>query len=75
MGRSCHWMIVLASLCFLGLTSNAYASCSSPGNAIEAENCLPGNPSNQWDIIGAGDLSIQGFATDISYNVLYKVNF
>ena len=70
-------LIVIGLLCLLnlGLTSKAYASCSAPSNAIEAENCLPGNSSDEWDIIHAGDPSIQGFATDISYNVGSTVNF
>ncbi|QYA25198.1 DUF4082 domain-containing protein [Gramella sp. MT6] len=38
-------------------------------NSIVVENSLPGNPPSEWDIDGAGDLSIQGFATDISYNI------
>lgn len=37
-------------------------------NPIVTENALPGNPKSEWDISGAGDLSIQGFATDISVN-------
>lgn len=37
-------------------------------NPIVVENALPGNPKTEWDISGAGDLSIQGFATDISVN-------
>ena len=45
---------------------------------IVAENELPGNPASQWDISGAGDPSIQGFATDISVNqgqtVSFKIN-
>jgi hypothetical protein len=66
-------------LCF-ALSSAAFGSCSAPSNPIEAENCLPGNPSSQWDISpgSAGDPTIQGFATDISVNVgqaiLFKVN-
>ncbi len=36
------------------------------GNAIVRENCLPGDSASQWDVSGAGDTSIQGFATDIS---------
>ena len=40
--------------------------CDAPANAIVAENCLPGSPPSEWDIPGAGDPSIQGFATDIS---------
>jgi len=52
-------------------------ACASPANEIVAENCLPGNPESEWDIdldpeadatLGAGDPSIQGFATDISVN-------
>ncbi len=35
-------------------------------NEIVAENCLPGTLATTWDITGAGDLTIQGFATDIS---------
>ena len=36
--------------------------------SIVEENALPGNPSGEWQISGAGDLSLQGFATDMSYN-------
>jgi hypothetical protein len=55
----------------------ARAQCSAPANAIVAENCLPGSPSSEWDIPGggAGDPSIQGYATDISVNVGQTVNF
>ena len=53
----------------------AATNCSSPPNAIVAENCLPGNPSSEWDISGAGDSTIQGFATDISVNQGGVVNF
>jgi WD40 repeat protein len=49
--------------------------CSTGGNPIVCENSLPGNPSSQWDITGAGDLSIQGYATDISVNRGQTVNF
>lgn len=44
-------------------------------NAIVTENALPGNPKSEWDITGAGDLSIQGFATDISVNKGETVRF
>ncbi len=37
-------------------------------NAVVTENAKAGNPASEWQINGAGDLSIQGFATDISYN-------
>jgi hypothetical protein len=44
-------------------------------NAIVTENALPGNPSSEWDIAGAGDLTLQGFATDISVNKGQTVHF
>jgi hypothetical protein len=54
----------------------ATGACDS--NAITAENCLAGNPASEWDVIGAGDATIQGFATDISVNrgntISFKVN-
>ncbi len=61
----------------LGLVAQAHAQCTNPANAIVAENCLTGNPSSQWDTNNsdAGDLSIQGFATDISANQGGTVNF
>ena len=42
--------------------------CVNPPNEIVAENCKTGNPPSEWDVSGAGDSSIQGFATDISVN-------
>ncbi|HEY5807007.1 MAG TPA: DUF4082 domain-containing protein, partial [Povalibacter sp.] len=44
-------------------------------NAITAENCLTGNASSEWDVSGAGDASIQGFATQISVNRGSSVSF
>ena len=49
--------------------------CAAPANKIIAENCKPGNPSTEWDINGWGDPSIQGFATDISYNLGQTAEF
>ena len=43
-------------------------ACANPANAIVAENCLPGSPASEWDVSGAGDSSIQGFATEMSVN-------
>jgi hypothetical protein len=43
--------------------------CAPPAanaNRIVRENLLPGSASTEWDINGAGDASIQGFATDMS---------
>ncbi|MGB8703185.1 MAG: N,N-dimethylformamidase beta subunit family domain-containing protein, partial [Thermosynechococcaceae cyanobacterium] len=44
-------------------------------NPIVAENALPGNPPSEWDISGAGDSTIQGFATQISVNKGETVRF
>jgi hypothetical protein len=52
--------------------------CAPDGNPIVCENARAGNPATEWDIGGAGDTSIQGFATDISVNrgdtVSFKIN-
>ena len=52
--------------------------CDAPANAIVAENCKDGDPPTEWDISGAGDMGIQGFATDISVDqggvVRFKVD-
>src|SRR6476469_6742015 len=59
----------------------ASGSCTSPGNTIEAENCLAGTPQSQWDNgvggvnNGAGDPTIQGFATDQSVNAGSTIRF
>src|SRR6476619_4233216 len=51
-------------------------ACTALGqNAIATENTLPGNPRSEWDVVGAGDLTIQGFATDISVNKGETVHF
>jgi hypothetical protein len=63
--------IVLAAL----YSSPANASCSAPANAIEAENCLPGNDPSEWEVDDAGDPTILGFATDISVNAGQAISF
>jgi hypothetical protein len=42
------------------------AACT--GSAVVCENLIAGTPESTWDINQSGDPSIQGFATDISYN-------
>lgn len=44
-------------------------------NPIVLENQKPGNPMSEWGINGAGDPSIQGFATDISVNKGQSIGF
>jgi hypothetical protein len=66
----------LTFLLLVLLPSSARADvCSAPPNAIVAENCQPGNPASEWDISLNGDLTIQGFATDISVNRGQTVSF
>ncbi len=47
-------------------------------NPVAAENQQPGSPASEWDVEGAGDSTIQGFATDMSTNrggtVRFKVD-
>ncbi|NEM97762.1 N,N-dimethylformamidase beta subunit family domain-containing protein [Pontibacter burrus] len=57
------FIVVFYVLFFTGITA------SFGQNNIVSENSLPGNPASEWQITGAGDLTIQGFATDISYNI------
>ncbi|MDR2876769.1 MAG: DUF4082 domain-containing protein, partial [Chromatiales bacterium] len=44
-------------------------------NKVAAENCLLGSPQSEWDVVGAGDPSIQGFATQFSLNHGETVRF
>jgi len=68
------WRRQLLTLSFaIGLFTTTSAQ-----NPILTENALTGNPSSEWDISGAGDLTIQGFGTDISVNkgqtISFKIN-
>jgi hypothetical protein len=51
------------------------SACTSPRNAIVAENCLTGNAPAEWDVSGIGDPGIQGYATQISVNRGSTVSF
>jgi Domain of unknown function (DUF4082)/Fibronectin type III domain/Bacterial Ig domain len=44
-------------------------------NPVACENTLPGDPESDWTVSGAGDATIQGFATSMSVNVGQTVNF
>jgi hypothetical protein len=79
--QSFDWMrfaftrVLLLMLVHASLALSAFAICMTPKNAIEAENCLPGDPPSQWYVDGAGSPSIQGFATDISVNAGQTIFF
>ena len=50
--------------------------CDPPnGNQVVCENQKPGNLPSEWDIVGAGDDTIQGFATAISVNKGSTISF
>jgi hypothetical protein len=48
---------------------------STISNSIIEENRLPGAPSTEWDVNGAGDPTIQGFGHDISINRGETIHF
>jgi hypothetical protein len=56
-------------------TGLASGVCAAPANAIVAENCRPGQPASSWDISGAGDPTIQGYAAQFSVNRGTTVQF
>src|SRR6266478_2023013 len=72
--------ICAAAICGLSRTAQAQTFGCSPSmaNDIVCENSKTGSPSSVWDINGAGDSTIQGFASDISVNrggtVSFKIN-
>ncbi|MFI2487801.1 DUF4082 domain-containing protein [Promicromonospora kroppenstedtii] len=49
--------------------------CAPGGNPIVCENSKPGTSPQVWDIEGAGDPSIQGFATQMSTDAGNRVDF
>ncbi|MET0739059.1 MAG: DUF4082 domain-containing protein [Acidimicrobiales bacterium] len=76
------WALVLlltGQVVLVGLTGPTAASAADPcapgGNKIVCENSKPGTDPEVWEIIGAGDSSIQGFSTDISVNVGQRIDF
>ena len=66
---------VMGGQALLADTASA-APCDPPVlNPIVCENSKPGNPPSEWDVSGAGDSNIQGFATDISVDQGQTVHF
>jgi hypothetical protein len=50
---------------FASIPAAASAAC---GNPVQCENQLPGDPTSDWQVVGAGDPTIQGYATSMSVN-------
>ena len=69
---------LVANVAWTFTTGTAGGGCTAPANAVVAENCLTGNPASEWDVSGAGDATLQGYATEISVNrgntVTFKVD-
>ncbi|HEX2587309.1 MAG TPA: N,N-dimethylformamidase beta subunit family domain-containing protein [Gaiellales bacterium] len=70
MGRTGRLACLLALIAGLATAAGAGAAaataqgCAAQANPIVCENALPGAPASDWQT-GAGDTSIQGFATRI----------
>ena len=71
---------LLAALNGRPIASAAAANpCGPPVvSVISCENSQPGDPTSDWQVSGAGDPTIQGFATSMSVNVgqtvFFKIN-
>lgn len=82
--RTAHWAVFVAIAALLisvfiafqpAAPATAASPCGANVNAIACENQKPGTSPSEWDIVGAGDPSIQGFATDISVNAGQRIDF
>lgn len=75
--RFLAWGAVLAGALLIPLVNEiktpVTAQCGP--NPIVCENLLPGAPSSQWNVSGAGSSSLQGFTSDIGVNVGDTVRF
>lgn len=74
--RSILAVVLSGLLASLGLAAPSGAWAETCENPVACENALPGAHPDEWEIpAGAGDPSIQGFATDISVNVGGRIDF
>jgi hypothetical protein len=80
--RSVAQLGTLSAVALMALTglfaSSPAAASASCGNPVQCENQLPGDPPSDWQVSGAGDATIQGYATSMSVNVgqteSFKIN-
>src|SRR5580765_3435178 len=62
-------VLLLLAAVGVGLSTGPEPRAQACGsNPIVCENNLTGNPASEWDVSGAGNTTIHGFATDISVN-------
>jgi len=66
-------MSLALALCLSALAPLSLEAQGCTSNPIVCENALPGNTG--WDVSGAGDPTIQGFATDMSVNAGSTISF
>ena len=77
-GRSRILVVVAAMLlAVIGVPPARAAGdpCAAGGSAVVCENSKPGNPPSEWDIEGAGDATVQGFATTMSVTPGQTIRF
>ncbi len=72
-GLSGLLLLALSAVSLVVPATPAQAACT--GNDIVCENQKPGTPQSEWDIVGAGDSTIQGFATAMSVNAGDPIQF
>jgi Domain of unknown function (DUF4082)/Fibronectin type III domain/Bacterial Ig domain len=72
-------LILTAVLALLSIVAARPAAAADPCtpvvNPVACENTLPGDPASDWQVNGAGDQTIQGFATAMSVNAGGTVSF
>src|SRR5258708_38554240 len=67
--------IFLLGLLFCAPLTALGQTCSQTTTPIACENSQVGNPPSDWDVSGYGDVTIQGFAPDISVNQGQTISF
>jgi Domain of unknown function (DUF4082)/Bacterial Ig-like domain/Bacterial Ig domain len=67
--------LAVAAAIALAVVPGAARSAAACSNVVVCENAKPGNPKSEWDVVGLGDPSIQGYATPFSVDNGELVNF
>jgi hypothetical protein len=70
-------LVVLGTLAAAAAPAGAATTfcATNVANPVQCENTLPGDPPSDWQTTGAGDPSIQGYATSMSVPVGGTVSF
>jgi hypothetical protein len=69
------FLCILFSLGSTSLRAQTFGCSPAKMNDIVCENSKTGNPPSDWSISDVGDLTIQGFTTDISVNQGGTISF